>query len=142
VNRANWPRYGLTLETAFDPCHSLAAGASVLQRCFEQALARQTDVQQALRASLSCYASGDFRTGYRTGYVQRVVDSVPVHPIPTVPAIEPPATPIPVVPLGNDAPPVPGKKRATRPMVPESARKQERQLDRGRDPPDGSAVVF
>ncbi|PLZ01774.1 lytic transglycosylase [Burkholderia sp. WAC0059] len=97
VNRANWLRAGLTPATAFDPCRNLAAGAAILQGCFEQAPRTRTQVQDALRAGLSCYASGDFSTGYRTGYVQRVVDEAePVQPV--VPVIEPAVPPISVVP--------------------------------------------
>lgn len=102
VNRANWAAYGLTERSAFDPCLNLAAGAAVLQGCFTAARYAQVDgrhdQQAALRASLSCYASGNFSTGYRTGYVQRVVDNarLPVPPSPhaVIPAVEP----IPVVP--------------------------------------------
>ncbi|AFT86218.1 lytic transglycosylase domain-containing protein [Paraburkholderia phenoliruptrix] len=103
VNRANWPRYGITEQNAFNPCRNLAAGAAILEGCFLLARRGHGDAQVALRDSLSCYASGNFSTGYRTGYVQRVVNgaqqSVPVSwvnraPVaPTVPAI----APIPVV---------------------------------------------
>lgn len=102
VNRANWTAYGLTEQRAFDPCFNLAAGAAVLQDCFTAARHAQADdrndPQAALRASLSCYASGNFSTGYRTGYVQRVVDNarLPVPPSSheAIPALEP----IPVLP--------------------------------------------
>jgi type IV secretion system protein VirB1 len=76
VNRANWSRVGLRAQNAFDPCLNLAAGAAILQDCYTQAHMLHTDIQGVLRASLSCYASGDFTTGYRTGYVQRVVQNV------------------------------------------------------------------
>ncbi|BEU21222.1 lytic transglycosylase domain-containing protein [Paraburkholderia sp. 22B1P] len=104
VNRANWAAYGLNEQRAFDPCRNLAVGAAILQGCFTAARAARTDgrrdPQAALRAGLSCYASGNFSAGYRTGYVQRVVDnarlpaSIPSHTV--VPAIEA----IPVVPAG------------------------------------------
>ncbi|MBN3786566.1 lytic transglycosylase domain-containing protein [Burkholderia sp. Ac-20353] len=107
VNRANWSAYGLTTENACEPCRNLAAGAAILQGCFTAARNRrfhaeadsQADAQTALRASLSCYASGNFSTGYRTGYVQRVVDNAAAWSpsAPTVPAI----TPIPVVPIDS-----------------------------------------
>lgn len=110
VNRANWPKYGLTTENAFEPCRNLAAGAAILQGCFTAARNRQfhagsvsqADVQTALRASLSCYASGDFSIGYRTGYVQRVVDNASGQSpsVPTVPAL----APIPVVPTDSATP--------------------------------------
>ncbi|NIF56040.1 lytic transglycosylase domain-containing protein [Burkholderia sp. Ax-1724] len=110
VNRANWSTYGLTMENVLEPCRNLAAGAAILQGCVVMARNRQlhakagsqVDVQTALRAGLSCYASGDFLTGYRTGYVQRVVDIAlgQSSPVPTVPAI----TPIPVVRIDSPTP--------------------------------------
>lgn len=95
VNRSNWTRFGLTPETAFDPCRNLAAGAAILQGCFERARRIRAQTQEALRSGLSCYASGDFSTGYRTGYVQRVVAHVAdaMHVGPVVPAIDPHADP-------------------------------------------------
>jgi len=43
VNRANWPRYGLSEQSAFDPCRNLAAGAAILQGCFELARRARKD---------------------------------------------------------------------------------------------------
>lgn len=90
VNRSNWPRFGLTADTAFDPCRNLVAGAAILQGCFERARRIHAQAQEALRSGLSCYASGDFSTGYRTGYVQRVVSHVADanRAVPVVPAID------------------------------------------------------
>lgn len=119
VNRANWSRFGLTHETVFDPCRNLEAGAAILQGCFEQAKRTRAQAQDALRAGLSCYASGDFLTGYRTGYVQRVVAQAG-RSGPVVPAIEPVTSPIPVEPVEPVAPanatggqPSPRPKQAT-----------------------------
>ena len=122
VNRANWSRYGMSVQNAFDPCLNLAAGAAILQDCYAQARKSRSEVQGALRASLSCYASGDFVTGYKTGYVKRVVqnvvDSVSTDPVSSVPAIDPEVSPIPaipaipVVPLGRGGFP----QRAQRPL--------------------------
>lgn len=114
VNRTNFRNQGLTLATAFDPCRNLAAGAAILQQCFEAARDTRHASQQALRASLSCYASGDFVTGYRTGYVQRVVDNVGVERIPAVPAIVPDITPIQVVPV-TAVPTAKGRSAAIKP---------------------------
>lgn len=151
VNRANWSRYGMSVQNAFDPCLNLAAGAAILQDCYAQARKSRSEVQGALRASLSCYASGDFATGYRTGYVQRVVqnvaDSVSAHPVSSVPAIDPVVSPIPVVPLGRGGFP----QRAQRPLPaqPASAGGPGPQVPQGNPPgqPQGessdiSAVVF
>jgi type IV secretion system protein VirB1 len=103
INRANWARYGLSEQSAFDPCRNLAAGAAILQGCFELARRARTgassDSQSVLHASLSCYASGNFSTGYRTGYVHRVVDSAGTLARSSAPVVVPAIAPISVVPV-------------------------------------------
>jgi type IV secretion system protein VirB1 len=77
INFRNLDRLGLDLASAFEPCANLAAMQTILVECFERANARtadqRTDPQRALRQALSCYYSGNFSTGLRDGYVQRVV---------------------------------------------------------------------
>jgi type IV secretion system protein VirB1 len=108
VNRGHLAGYGLAGAAAFDACRNLAAGADILARCYAGAVHRRRAAhdghaaQVALRDALSCYASGNFETGYRTGYVQRVVmsvaqDSARVQRI-AVPAIDAREV-IPVIPV-------------------------------------------
>ena len=81
INVRNFERLGLTADTAFDPCDNLRAMQTVLTECFERSSARAakavntgSDAPQAsLRQALSFYYSGNFVTGFRHGYVQRVV---------------------------------------------------------------------
>ncbi|KVU84280.1 hypothetical protein WK76_24960 [Burkholderia ubonensis] len=73
VNRSHFAQYGLSTRSAFDVCRNLHAGADILSRCYASAVARRNQPQIALRDGLSCYYSGNFATGYRAGYVQRVV---------------------------------------------------------------------
>lgn len=76
INLGNFQRLGLSLESAFEPCSNLAAMQTVLSECFERAqrkLPRTSRDQAALRAALSCYYSGNFTTGFRHGYVGKVV---------------------------------------------------------------------
>ncbi|MDN5486623.1 MAG: lytic transglycosylase domain-containing protein, partial [Pseudomonas sp.] len=73
VNTVNFQRTGLTPENMFDACSSIRAGATVLTECYTRASARWKDEQTALRAALSCYQSGNFSTGFHTGYVQKIV---------------------------------------------------------------------
>ncbi|WP_137958830.1 lytic transglycosylase domain-containing protein [Burkholderia sp. 4M9327F10] len=78
VNKANLARYGLTYETAFDPCANLRAGSAILHDCYERATAAMGQSTPALRAAISCYYSGNFTRGETadangTSYVQRVV---------------------------------------------------------------------
>lgn len=69
INRKNFARYGLTPESAFDPCANLRVGGLIFQDCLKRAGA--TD--RALGDALSCYYSGNFTAGYRLGYVAKVL---------------------------------------------------------------------
>lgn len=83
---------------AFDPCRSLAAGATVLQRNYLAVRALAADDQSALRTALSLYNTGDRQRGFRTGYVARVERAAaverarPAEPLrPETPAPQPAA---------------------------------------------------
>lgn len=69
----NWPAYNLNAETVFDPCANMRASAGILTDCYVRAKVKTTQPQLALRHALSCYYSNNFVTGYREGYVQKVV---------------------------------------------------------------------
>lgn len=75
VNKTNFSKYGLTLQTAFEPCPNLWAGGQILKDCFIRANKSRSDEQAALRDAFSCYYSGNFITGYKQGYVLKVVGS-------------------------------------------------------------------
>jgi len=69
VNRHNFARQGLqTHEQAFEVCPNLRAGARILADCHARA---GGDWGKAF----SCYYSGNFTTGFRHGYVQKVLAS-------------------------------------------------------------------
>ena len=97
VNRGNLGKYGLTYETAFEPCPNLRVGAAILKECYARAAARIADRGAALGAALSCYYSGNFSTGLRPGadgkpsYVAKVLASArsSTMPPPIVPAPPP-----------------------------------------------------
>lgn len=72
INLSNFARLRLTIESAFDPCTNLAAMQIVLVECFETGSPKRGDARR-LRDALSCYYSGNFSTGYRHGYVQKVL---------------------------------------------------------------------
>lgn len=70
LNRSNFKAYGITnLDQAFDICTNLKAGSDILLKCH----ARSND---SWARALSCYYSGDFQTGFRHGYVKRVIASM------------------------------------------------------------------
>ncbi|MDO5692760.1 MAG: lytic transglycosylase domain-containing protein [Pseudomonadota bacterium] len=90
VNRFNLKRYGLSSYTkAFDTCLNLKAGSRILRECYDRA----GDWGKAF----SCYYSGNFTTGFRHGYVQKVMSSMQLAQ-----AGNGDATPIAVIP--NTAP--------------------------------------
>lgn len=70
VNRENLLKYGLgTYEKAFQPCPNLQAGSRILAECYSRS-------NGDWPKSFSCYYSGDFKTGFRHGYVQRIYTSI------------------------------------------------------------------
>lgn len=73
VNSRNFKAYGLRYLAAFDPCLNISRGAAILHECYSRALPKCPDPQTALRRALSCYQSGNFTTGFKTGYVQKLV---------------------------------------------------------------------
>jgi type IV secretion system protein VirB1 len=91
VNNRNFAKYGETAASLFEPCRNLRAGAAILTDCFARSSATRVDQQSALRAALSCYYSGNFTTGFRAGYVGKVVMNARINamrggvePIPVV----------------------------------------------------------
>ncbi len=69
VNRYNLARQGLhSYKEAFDVCPNLQAGSRILAECYSRS---GSDWGKAF----SCYYSGNFTTGYRHGYVQKVFAS-------------------------------------------------------------------
>jgi type IV secretion system protein VirB1 len=79
INVRNFARLGLSMAAAFDPCRNLGAMQAVLADCYARAPSR-TARQTALRQALSCYYSGDFRTGFAHGYVRKVVRATAAAP--------------------------------------------------------------
>ena len=75
VNRYNFHAHGLTPTTALMACPNLRAGGAILTACFARASKPAVTQQAALRAALSCYESGNFLTGFRDGYVFKILGS-------------------------------------------------------------------
>jgi type IV secretion system protein VirB1 len=70
VNRYNLARYGLdSYEKAFGTCANLHAASKILAECYGRA-------SGDWGKSFSCYYSGNFTTGFRHGYVQKVYASI------------------------------------------------------------------
>lgn len=72
INVSNFAKHALDLTSVFEPCRNLAAASSILSEAYGRALRIYRDEQSALKAALSAYYSGNFATGFRHGYVQKV----------------------------------------------------------------------
>jgi type IV secretion system protein VirB1 len=95
INQRNFPRLGLTVDSAFDPCTNLQAMQTLLVDCFARAerprspalpvdeQATASPQRHRLYRALSCYYSGNFHTGLqpdlpgRAAYVDRVLAARP-----------------------------------------------------------------
>jgi len=80
VNRHNLAKYGLQdYRKAFDACPNVQAGAKILAECHGRS-------GGDWGKSFSCYYSGNFSTGFRHGYVGKVMASLRdgAQPIPLV----------------------------------------------------------
>ncbi|ALN80532.1 transglycosylase SLT domain protein [Lysobacter antibioticus] len=70
VNRYNLGKYGLdSYEKAFEACPNLQAGSRILAECYSRS-------NNDWGKSFSCYYSGNFVTGFRHGYVQKIYASI------------------------------------------------------------------
>jgi hypothetical protein len=66
VNKTNFEAYNINPESSgFDFCSSVKAGAKILAACYVRSY---SDWPKAF----SCYYSGNFTTGFKQGYVQKV----------------------------------------------------------------------
>lgn len=92
VNRDNLRKYGLdTYTEAFSICDNLRVGSRILAQCYANA-------HGAWGKAFSCYYAGNYTTGFRDGYVQKVFATfnpgtsiaaggpAAAHAIPVVPA--------------------------------------------------------
>lgn len=82
VNKTNFKRYGLTGADIFHPCKNISAGSLILRSCYDGAIKKTSDTNQALKMAFSCYYSGNYRTGFtqdfpnQKPYVYKVWDKL------------------------------------------------------------------
>ncbi len=69
INKVNFRRLGINAQTALDACTNLKAASQVLRECYGKS--RQAGAA-GLDDALSCYYSGNFTTGRKHGYVEKV----------------------------------------------------------------------
>jgi type IV secretion system protein VirB1 len=79
VNSRHLARFGATPAQMLDPCFNIAAGASILTEFYSAARVTYGPAHDSgpvpLLAAISAYPTGNFRSGLRDGYVNRVVDA-------------------------------------------------------------------
>jgi len=141
INRENWSRYGLTVGTVFDACRNLSAGAAILRACFLRARVIHVQPQEALRAALSCYVSGNFVTGFRVGYVRRITEAAASGDT-FVPALTSVAKPIPVIPDRVTGSRAESRGRSTPVSPPPSNPNDDTARSQNNGGVAGSAVIF
>ncbi|WP_333995612.1 lytic transglycosylase domain-containing protein [Burkholderia orbicola] len=141
INRENWFRYGLTARTVFDVCRNLSAGAAILRACFLRARVIHIHPQEALRVALSCYASGNFVTGFRVGYVRRITEAAASGDT-FVPALTSVAKPIPVIPDRVTGSRAESRGRSTPVSPPPSNPNDDTARSQNNGGVAGSAVIF
>ncbi|MBJ7264312.1 MAG: lytic transglycosylase domain-containing protein [Burkholderiaceae bacterium] len=83
INIRNWKRLGVTPETIFDPCVNLAAAQRVLVDCYKRAATLHGPGQTALYASFSCYNTGNLSSGFKNGYVGKILTAAGL-PVPAL----------------------------------------------------------
>ncbi len=73
IDSMNFPGFGVSVHTIFDPCINLSIGAKILSDDYMFAARRYRDPQVALRHAIGMYNTGRLEGGAR--YIARVVDA-------------------------------------------------------------------
>lgn len=94
VNSTNLKPLGYSVEEMFEPCKNIAAGSRVLSTFYASAYKQFSDEQTALKAALSAYNTGNFKSGFTNGYVGRYglsenLELIPLGKLPKVPEYNP-----------------------------------------------------
>lgn len=87
INVKNFNRLGVTAEEMFEPCKNLQAAQHILKECFVRAKGKDKSQGKQLGDALSCYYSGNEKTGYK-GYVQKVIANSDKYTSVRIPSIK------------------------------------------------------
>ncbi len=71
INSNNLRGLGYTVEQILDPCTNLKAGSRILSRGYAGAVRHFGPGQDALKAALSAYNTGNYERGFQNGYVAK-----------------------------------------------------------------------
>ncbi|MCC7006102.1 MAG: lytic transglycosylase domain-containing protein [Ottowia sp.] len=75
INKQHVKKFGLDFKRMFDACTNVHVGAKILSECYGRAKRHYPTEQASLHAALSCYNSGNFKTGVRLGYVNKFLQA-------------------------------------------------------------------
>lgn len=106
INKKNFSKLGINAAGALDACTNLKAASKILSDCYQRA--QKNSGSNSLHDALSCYYSGNFKTGYRHGYVDKVRSNAGLSPL-SVPSIREVETSKPQLQQSLIAEGVPGK---------------------------------
>jgi type IV secretion system protein VirB1 len=81
INSNNLRGLGYTVEQILEPCHNLKAGSRILASGYAGATKRYRPGQDALKAALSAYNTGNYEQGFQNGYVAKYYRGNGVHVI-------------------------------------------------------------
>lgn len=112
INSHNLRGLGYAIEQILDPCTNLKAGSRILSRGYAGAVRHFGPGQDALKAALSAYNTGNYERGFQNGYVAKYYRSKDVKVIVKTPLLSrsvagttlaqaKPKPTLPVVPFGN-----------------------------------------
>ena len=97
VNSSNLNRVGLSVHDVFDPCKNIKAAGTIFHNGYQTAI-RQYPEEQAFKAALSAYNTGNFIQGFSNGYVEKVLNNMPDKSIsPSSSTLSTTVQPIPLV---------------------------------------------
>lgn len=80
INSSNMKWLAVSVDDLFDPCKNVAAGAKILLNNYVDAFKKIGEPQQALRAALSSYNTGNATAGIKNGYVAKVTAASAIVP--------------------------------------------------------------
>lgn len=111
VNKVNFTTYNLNERNMFDPCTNLRAGSSIFAKCLQRAdrkYGNQYSYDGKLRLAMSCYYSGNFKTGFRVDfkgqppYVTKVYSKIAGYRVNGQQYVQPEAVPVSLPTNGED----------------------------------------
>lgn len=73
INSSNLKKLGLSVDSVFQPCVNLRAGALILLENYQRASIRYGHGENAFYSALSAYNTGHFNKGFQNGYVNKVM---------------------------------------------------------------------